>query len=228
MCLSEPVSFIAAGALVTGGGLAVWKAWNTNIRYLPIALMPVFAGIQQFMEGHVWMSLTDSNPEMLWWSAMGFILFSWLMWPTWVPFAMYFLEPKESKRKLPLMLFALAGLTFGLTLYVPHLFNPDWVKVYINNHSIAYEDTMLLDYIMPRWGTYAIYMVLLIVPPFLSSYKHMHYFGGSMIAVLVIVTSFFIYANISFFCLLAGLATLHLIYIITANKCDQGCKELFA
>ena len=190
-------------------------------------MMPVFAGIQQFMEGHVWMGLNNTSPEMIWWAAMGFIFFSWFMWPTWVPFSMYVLEPAGSKRKTPLLLLALAGLTFGLTLYIPHLFNPDWVQVRINNHSIAYEDTMLLDYIIPRWGTYTIYIVLLITPPMLSSYKHMRWFGMTLMAVVAVVIMFFIYANISFFCLLAGLGTLHLIYIIVRNKCDQDCRVLF-
>lgn len=228
MCLSAPVSFIAAGALTTGGGLAFWRAFTINKRYLPIALMPIFAGIQQFMEGYVWTGITFGNPDMVWWAAMGFIFFSWLMWPTWVPFAMYFLEPPESKRKKPLMLFAFAGLVFGLTLYIPHLLNPDWVQVKISHKSITYEDTMLLDYIMPRWGTYAIYMVLLIIPPMLSTYKHMRIFGLTMIAVVAIVWAFFSYANISFFCILAGLATLHLIYIIINNKCCRECPELFS
>ncbi len=227
MCMSESVSFIAAGALVTSGVFTTWKAYKINIRYLPVAVMPIFAGIQQFMEGHVWMGLTANNPDMVWWAAMGFILFSWLMWPTWIPFSIYFLEPKDSKRKKPLLLFALAGLIFGLTLYVPHLINPDWVKVHISNQSIAYEDTMLLDYIMPRWGTYAIYMVLLITPPMLSSYRHIHWFGLTLIGVIAIVWTFFVYANISFFCLLAGLATMHLAYIIIRNKCCQECKVLF-
>jgi hypothetical protein len=112
MCFSEPVSFIAAGVLVTGGGFAAWKAWKINKRYLPVAMMPIMAGLQQFMEGHVWMGLNDAVPFM--------------------PFSIYFLEPPGSKRKGTLLMFALAGLVLGLTLYIPHLTHPDWVKVAIN------------------------------------------------------------------------------------------------
>lgn len=36
------------------------------------------------------------------------------------------------------------------------------------------------------------------------------------------------YAHISFFCLLAGLGTLRLIYIIARNKCARECPVLFA
>lgn len=227
MCFSEPVSFVAGGALIAGGAYAAWKAYKINIRYFPVAMMPVLAGIQQMMEGHVWMGLNDADPNMVWWGAMGFILFSWLMWPTWIPFSIYFLEPPGSKRKRTLLMFTVAGLLLGLTLYIPHIANPDWVKVAINHHSIAYEDTMFLDYFIPRWATYGIYLFLIITPPLISTYLHMRLFGLTLIAVIAVVWIFLSYAYISFFCLLAGIATLHLIYIIVYNKCCRECPELF-
>lgn len=38
--------------------------------------MPTLAGLQQLMEGHVWMGVNNSDPSMVWWAAMGFIFFS--------------------------------------------------------------------------------------------------------------------------------------------------------
>jgi len=146
MCFCEPVSFAAGGVLIAGGAFAGWKAFKINKLYFPVSQLPTFAGLQQFTEGHVWMGLNNSDPSMIWWAAMGFIFFSWLIWPVWVPFSIYFLEPPASRRKLPLLGFALAGLVFGLILFVPHLFHPDWVNVRINQQSLAYEDTMFLDY----------------------------------------------------------------------------------
>jgi len=194
---------------------------------MPVAMMPVLAGLQQFMEGHVWMGLDTADPAMVWWGAMGFILFSWLMWPTWIPFSTYVLEPPHSQRRRVLLAFALAGMLFGLLLYVPHLINPDWVRVAINRQSISYEDTMFLDYFMPREATYFIYLVLIITPPMLSRYLHMRLFGVTLILVVATVWLFLRYAYISFFCLLAGLGTIHLIYIIARNKCKRECPELF-
>jgi len=140
---------------------------------------------------------------------------------------MYVLEPPDSRRKKTLLVFALAGLVFGLLLYIPHLINPDWVKVAINRQSIAYEDTMFLDYVMPRELTYIIYLFLIITPPMLSTYFHMRLFGVTLISVVLVVWSFLSYAYISFFCLLAGLGTVHIIYIIINNKCRRECPELF-
>lgn len=227
MCFSETVSFAVGGVLIAGGSFASWKAWKTNKRYLPIALMPVMAGVQQFMEGHVWMGLNESDPFMVWWSAMGFIFFSWFMWPVWIPFGVYMLEPPESRRKKILSYFALAGAALGLTLYVPHLLNPDWINVNINNNSLAYEGTMFLDYLIPRWMTYVIYMFLVILPPLMSTYLHVRLFGLTLIAVVILDYIFLSYAYISFFCFLAGLGTIHLIYIILRNKCYRECPVLF-
>lgn len=85
--------------MIAGGVFASWKAWRINKRYLPIALMPAMAGVQQYMEGHVWRGMNSGDSFMIWWAAMVYIFFSWFMWPAWIPFSVYALEPPESRRK---------------------------------------------------------------------------------------------------------------------------------
>jgi uncharacterized protein DUF6629 len=228
MCLSEPVSFAASGLLLAGGVYACRKAWTTNRKYLPVAMMPIFAGLQQFTEGFVWSGMNAGEPFLTLVSALVFIFFTWFMWPFWIPLSVYVLEPPESRRKHLFLFFALLGLAFGLILYIPHLLNPDWISVAINRNSLAYEGTMLLDFFMPRVATNSLYLTLIIVPPLLSRYLHIRYFALSLIAVVVADIVFLRYAYISFFCLLAGLATLHLIYIISRNKCRRECPVLFS
>ena len=228
MCLSQSVSFTAGAFLVVGGGFALTKAWQINKRYLPVALMPLFAGLQQFMEGGVWWGVNTGDPSTTLWGAMGFIFFTWFMWPFWIPVASYVLEPSGSSRKPWMLAMSVAGLAFGLALYVPHLLNPDWVEVSVNRDSLAYEGTMILDYLMPRERTYVIYLFLIIAPPAISTYLHMRWFALTIVAVVVVDILFLRYAYISFFCLLAGLGTLHLIYIIMRNKCARECPMLFA
>tara|TARA_R110002096_G_scaffold139512_20_gene293983 strand:- start:6153 stop:6392 length:240 start_codon:yes stop_codon:yes gene_type:complete len=70
------------------------------MRYFPVALMPILAGIQQILEGHVWMGLNESDPFMVWWGAMGFIFFSWLIWPIWIPFSVISLNPQPANGKI--------------------------------------------------------------------------------------------------------------------------------
>lgn len=228
MCLSASVSFAASSFLVAGGAFASRKAWKINARYLPVALMPLFAGAQQFLEGNVWVGMNTGDSFMVLWGALGFFFLTWFMWPIWIPFSVYVLEPSDSPHKFLFLIFALIGTAFGIAFYVPHVLNPDWVTVTINQNSLAYEGTVMLDYLMPRELTNVIYLFLIIVPPLMSRYLHVKYFGLTLIAVIAVDFLFLRYAYISFFCLLAGLATLHLIYIILRNKCARECPVLFA
>ncbi len=67
MCLSAQVSFAASVFLVVGGTTITIVAARKNWRYVPMALMPLFAGLQQFMEGNVWLGMTGYNPlQVLW------------------------------------------------------------------------------------------------------------------------------------------------------------------
>ena len=51
MCMSAGVGFAASVFLGVGGSAITRIAWRRNLLYLPLALMPLFAGIQQFSEG---------------------------------------------------------------------------------------------------------------------------------------------------------------------------------
>ncbi len=198
MCLSAQVSFAASVFLVGGGAAISVVAWRRNKRYLPIALMPLFAGLQQFMEGNVWLGMTGNDPFTVLWGAMGFIFFPCFMWPIWIPFSVYVLEPDDSPRKRLFFIFALVGLAFGLLLYIPHGLNSSMVVVEINNHSLAYEKSMWLDFMMPRWLTNVIYVALIILPPALSHYRHIRHFALTLVAVVVVDLAFLQFAYISF------------------------------
>ena len=70
-------------------------------------------------------------------------------------------------------------------------------------------------------------VALIIVPPAMSHYRHLRHFALTLAAVVVFDMTLLTYAYIAFFCLLAGLATLHLAYVILKNKCARECPELF-
>ena len=60
---------------------------------------------------------------------------------------------------------------------------------------------------------------VIIAPTMISTYLHIRLFGLTLIIVTAVVVAFLTFAYISFFCFLAGLGTLHLIYINVWNKC---------
>lgn len=73
MCLSAAVSFTASFFLWASGAPITGTAWRRNLRYLPLALMPLFAGIQQFSEGFVGLGTTGHKPMRVFFGAMGFM-----------------------------------------------------------------------------------------------------------------------------------------------------------
>lgn len=227
MCFSQTVSFIGGGALLAGGAYSIWKAAEVNPRYLPAAVLPILAGIQQMFEGHVWMGLDQSDAAMVSWAALGFIAFSWLAWPVLIPFLTAMLEPNK-KRKRIMQIFALAGAVLGLIMFIPYVLYPDWLTIRIARGSLAYGDRMLTDAFMPRELTYLIYLTIVITPPLLSSFYHMRMFGLTLVGIVAVTYFLLYYAYISFFCILAAAGTLHLIYIIARNKCcQQHCPVVF-
>jgi len=103
MCFSASASFIAAGFLSTIAIATLHRATRPQIK--PVALLPLFFGIQQGLEGLVWISL-NAPGDSLWWHIIqgigiyGFVFFAALFWPIWIPYALYCVEENTSYRKL--------------------------------------------------------------------------------------------------------------------------------
>lgn len=144
MCFSQTASFIGCGVLIAGGIYSARKALQINPLYLPAALMPMLAGIQQGFEGHVWMGLNREDQSMISWAALGFIFFTWFAWPILVPLLTWILEPDARKKKI-ILFFAFCGAALGFIMFLPYIWHPDWLYVRIVKHSIAYSDRMLTD-----------------------------------------------------------------------------------
>lgn len=92
MCFSAPASFAASGVLAVAG-------WTTLKKARPherlIALVPIVFALQQACEGFVWLTIMNGKPALA--AAYGFLFFSNILWPVYVPVAMYVLEKRTRK-----------------------------------------------------------------------------------------------------------------------------------
>jgi hypothetical protein len=59
MCFSAGASF-AGGVIITGIGVAAFREVHKPSQ-LVFAIIPVFFGVQQFVEGFLWLTLPDIN-----------------------------------------------------------------------------------------------------------------------------------------------------------------------
>ena len=210
MCFSAEVSFAAAAILLPAGVAAILRAYRTDRRYVPIAALPLLFGVQQMFEGAVWMS--NGTPGLVEQFSLAYMFFSWLAWPVWTPFSVYFLEPA---RRRPLFVsLAISGGILGGTQYFPYFAHDNWLITNFLGQAISYEGKEIFDYIIGRPATYMLYVGFVIGPLLLSSHSNIRIFGLLVFTVLVITYIFFAYAYISVFCFGGGLMSLYLVWMI--------------
>ncbi len=121
MCFSASASFIA-GTSLSVIGVAALK--NTKSRSeLPFAMIPFLFGVQQLIEGVIWLTFRNDAPflkEMMTYLYSGF---SHVLWPMYIPFAMGTLEAVPWRKKA-IFAFEAAGVTVGLYLLYFLVTNP--------------------------------------------------------------------------------------------------------
>jgi hypothetical protein len=91
MCFSASASFIAGTVLLAVGAVTVRKAQHKA--ELPFAAIPLLFGVQQLIEGVIWLTFRFDAPLLN--PAMTFVysLFSHVLWPFYVPLSALLLEP---------------------------------------------------------------------------------------------------------------------------------------
>ena len=94
MCFSATASFAASAVLGTTGIAALSTVKDRRDYFL--AAVPVLFAVQQFIEGMVWMTLGQGLlTESL---AYGFLFFAFLLWPVYIPLAVWAHERNPSRK----------------------------------------------------------------------------------------------------------------------------------
>lgn len=80
---------------------------------LPFAMIPLLFGVQQIIEGMLWLSFRFDAPLLNTTMTYAFTLFSHVLWPIYVPFAIGLVE-KVAWRKKAIWVFLFIGIAVGL------------------------------------------------------------------------------------------------------------------
>src|SRR5579871_3876926 len=108
MCFSATASFIAGGTLSTIGGATVKQVKKKS--EFPFAAIPLLFGIQQIIEGILWLSFYYNLVLIRAVSTFLFSLFAYSLWPAFVPFSVKLLEPSSVRKKVLSVLQAIGGV----------------------------------------------------------------------------------------------------------------------
>ncbi len=213
MCFSATASFAAGGVLSAAGIVTLSKVKTKN--ELPFASIPLLFGIQQTIEGVVWLSF--GSPLLNTISTYSFSMFSHVLWPMLVPISILLLETDHSRKKI-LSVFSFIGVTVGL--YLLYFLIVDPLTSHIVNKSIAYHSPhFYLDLIL------ILYFMATGVSSLFSSHKIINLFGIVTLLSAAIAGWFFEETFISVWCFFAAILSVLVYWHFTSTPAAGRLAE---
>jgi hypothetical protein len=189
MCFSATASFIAALSL-SAIGVATLK--NTTRRSaIPFALIPLLFGIQQFIEGMLWLSFRFDAPLLNAVTTYTFSVFSHTLWPIFVPFSVGLLEPVQWRRYV-IFAFQIVGLGIGL-----------YLLYFIVRYPVTAVPVGHIVYVSPHFSevpAMLFYLAATCVVSFFSSHRLVKVFGGLALMLFFVAYWFYTEALFSVWC----------------------------
>lgn len=201
MCFSASASFIAGSALSVLGVATLREVRHR--REVALAAVPLLFGIQQLVEGLLWLSFDFDAPLLKQVTTHVFSFFSHVLWPVFVPLAVGMLETVRGRRNA-LHGFQAAGLGVGLyLLYV------------LVRFPVTAEAAPNIVYLSPHFFAVPVmlaYLAATCVGPLFSSHPLVRWFGALALLFFILSYGFFTIAMISVWCFFAALLSA-LIYL---------------
>lgn len=213
MCFSATASFTLAGALVPTGIFTVMRTARSDSAWVPFAAFPLAFGLQQGIEGAVWLGLQNGYPDVVRIASRGFLFFSHFFWLAWVPLSVWRIETGP-RRKWLLALLIVIGFAFGVSIFLPSFLLNDWLEVAVMNHSLDYRTTLIYDGYVDRTALRLFYAAIVVTALFLSTDWRIKVFGGLVTISLVATYGLFAYAFISVWCFFAAILSGYLVAVV--------------
>ena len=194
MCFSATASF-TAGVSLSVLGLATLKKAERKAE-IPFAMIPLLFGVQQIIEGMLWLSFRFDAPLLNVIMTYAFTLFSHVLWPVFVPFSIGLVE-KVAWRKKVILAFQFIGIAVGLYLLY-------WVVRF----PVTSEVDEHIVYVSPHYYRVPVmvfYLAATCVGSFFSSHKIINIFG--VLALLLFMVAYWIHtvAFFSIWCFFAAI-----------------------
>lgn len=194
MCFSATASFTAGAALLGVGALTLRR--TTSAAELPYASIPVLFGLQQLIEGSLWLTFLDQATHLNSILTHLYSLFSHVLWPVFVPIAVLLLEPVPWRRKA-IKALAVGGALSGFYLLYFWAMDPTTSRV-VGQH-IIYDSPHF--YIAP---VLVLYVLGTCASSLVSSHSAVRWFGSASLASYAAASAFYAVWFISVWCFFAA------------------------
>ncbi len=194
MCFSATASFTAGAALSAVGALTLKR--TTRHAEIPFAAIPVLFGLQQLVEGGIWLTFSNRSAHLNEVLTHIYALFSHVLWPVFVPLAVLALESVPWRRTV-LVALATGGAIAGF--YLLYFWAVDPTTSRIVGRHIIYDSPHF--YILP---ILVLYVLSTCVGSLCSSHSAIRWFGAASLASAFGASAFYSTWFISVWCFFAA------------------------
>lgn len=219
MCFSAGASF-AGGIIITGIGVVTIREVHKPSQ-LVFASIPLFFGVQQIMEGCLWLALPDAdyvNIQKI--ATYFFLIMAQVLWPALIPVSVLLME--ENKKRIRILRILLV-MGLSLSLYYSVCLLSFHVTPQIMGYHILYNTDFPESFAIIA---FIIYLVVTITPLFVSGIKRTHMLGILMFLSCLITAIFFTQYLISVWCFFAALISVVIFWILSDSKKEFNIKKL--
>ncbi|WP_094554976.1 DUF6629 family protein [Synechococcus sp. 1G10] len=225
MCFSSSSSFAAAALLMPLGGLAVRRCWREpSSNLLPLALTPVLFGLQQALEGLVWIGLDSGSLEPLTQpAALAYLFFALCFWLAWFPWcALKAGATGDGHHRWLIRICLVLGLMLGLWLWLPLLLDPSQVTPTVTIGSIEYQIRSPAHGVVNHaWGR-LIYGLIVTVPLLLTPFRRLRWFAAAIVIAFVYAQVAYLHAFSSVWCYLTAMLSALLLWVVEEPAAEIG------
>ena len=194
MCFSAEASFVAGVGLLGLGTFTVSRVRSRG--ECLYAWIPLLFGIQQLVEGLLWLTFPDHAPILGRWLTYLYLLFSNVLWPIYVPLAVLALEPVKWRRRVIVGMASL-GAAVGIYLLGILVFRP--VTACVDGRHILY------DFNNPyEQTTIFLYVVVTCLSLLFSSHRRVVVFGVAALVSEVVAYTLYNTWLVSVWCFFAA------------------------
>ena len=194
MCFSATASFIA-GTGLSVLGVATLRATRRRSEIL-FAAIPLIFGLQQMVEGALWLSFRFNAPQLNLAMTYVFSMFSHVLWPIFVPLAIGLLETVHWRRAV-IRGFQAVGIGVGLYLL--------FLIVEFPVTAVAAANIVYVSPHFHKIPVMLLYISATCVSCLFSSNATIRLFGALALMLFVVAYGFYAVALFSVWCFFAAL-----------------------
>lgn len=200
MCFSATASFTTGTIL-----LFTWIVTLYQVKHkssIPFASIPLIFGIQQIIEGLVWISFNSFFFHSI--VVNMFVFIAYVFWPIYVPITILLIE-KEKVRKKILWFISVLWTMVGIYIFIHILYA--WISSSIISHSICYQVPITYPFV-----SFSLYFFSVCLWIIVSSSQKIRIFGTFVLVSFFIAYSFYPETSFSVWCFFSAAFSI-IIYI---------------